>query len=270
MLRSQAMKSVVITGSTRGIGRGLAQHFLARRCKVMVSGRDRSVVEQAVRQLSHGVDANLVAGQYCEISNASDLQRLWDEAQRRFGRVDIWINNAGASMRAPLGDASAADIERVIRVNLTGLLLATSIAVRGMRAQGGGQIWNMEGFGSGGQIAAGMSVYGASKRAVSYLNKALAKEFRDTPIQVCALSPGIVVTDLLMGDYDRDSPEWEKAKRIFNILGDSVETVAPFLVNGVLRANKSGAKVVWLTRRKAFLRFLTAAFNKRDLFATNS
>jgi hypothetical protein len=90
---------------------------------------------------------------------------------------------------------------------------------------------------------------------------------KDTPVQVCTLSPGIVVTDLLMGDYDLASPEWQKSKRIFNILGDTVETVTPFLVDGILKTDKSGGKVVWLTGGKAFGRFMTAGFNKRDLFA---
>ena len=85
-------------------------------------------------------------------------------------------------------------------------------------------------------------------------------------MQVCTLSPGIVVTDLLVGDYDLKSEEWQKSKKFLNILGDKVETVTPYLVNGILNSNHSGASVRWLTGGKAFLRFMTAAFNKRDLF----
>jgi len=77
----------------------------------------------------------------------------------------------------------------------------------------------------------------------------------------------LVITDLLMDDYDQDSPEWEKAKKIFNILGDKVETVTPYLVDGILKSNKDGASVAWLTGPKAFARFMTAGFKKRDLFA---
>jgi len=112
-----------------------------------------------------------------------------------------------------------------------------------------------------------MCAYGATKRAVNYVNKALQKEVKGTEVQVCTLSPGIVITDLLLGDYDTSSPEWEKSKKIFNILGDTVATVTPYLVDGILKADKSGAKVVWLTGGKAFSRFMTAGFNKRDLFA---
>ena len=163
-------------------------------------------------------------------------------------------------------ETSNQDIEKIVDVNLTGLLLCSKTVMAEMFKQGYGQIWNMEGFGSGGQTAAGMTPYGATKRAVTYINKALQKEVKGTEVQVCTLSPGIVVTDLLVGDYDLESEEWKKSKKFLNILGDKVETVTPYLVNGVLSSNRSGASVRWLTNGKAFKRFMTAAFNKRDLF----
>ena len=262
------MKTVVITGSTRGIGRGLAENFLASGCAVVISGRQQDAVDALVRELGGRFDEDRVAGAACEITDAGQLQELWDAAARRFGTVDIWINNAGVSVpRKPLHETDPLDISRVVDINLGGLLLANRVALRGMLEQGSGQIWNMEGFGSGGQVQPGMCAYGATKRAVNYINKALQKEIKDTAVQVCTLSPGIVVTDLLVGDYDTSSAEWEKSKKIFNILGDKVETVTPFLVQGILKANKSGAKVVWLTGPKAFRRFMAAGFNKRDLFS---
>ncbi len=108
------------------------------------------------------------------------------------------------------------------------------VVIAAMLEQGGGQVWNMEGFGSGGQTQPGMAPYGATKRAINYLNKALQKELKDTPVQVCTLSPGIVVTDLLIGDNDVQSESWAKAKKIFNILGDTVDTVTPWLADRVL------------------------------------
>ena len=262
------MKVVIITGSTRGIGRGLAENFLASQCKVVVSGRQQGAVDTLVTELAQQYGEENVAGQACEVTDSEALQSLWDQAVSRFGRVDVWINNAGISIpRKNLADAEPGEIISIVNINLGGLLLASRIALRGMLAQGSGQIWNMEGFGSGGQVQPGMASYGATKRAVNYLNKALQKEVNGTGVQVCTLSPGIVVTDLLVGDYDVTSPEWEKSKRIFNILGDKVETVTPFLVAGILKADRSGAKVAWLTGGKAFSRFLTASFRKRDLFA---
>lgn len=261
------MKNVVITGSTRGIGHGLAREFLRRQCRVIITGRNQDQVDVVVRQLATEFGDDTVAGTACDVTSADSLQALWDFAGATVGRVDIWINNAGIGIRrAPLADQDPDDLDAIVETNLTGMLYANKVAVAGMTAQGHGQIWNMEGFGSGGQTAPGMAAYGCTKASVTYLIKALQKEIKDTGVQVCTLSPGMVVTDLLVGDYDLASPEWRKAKKILNILGDKVETVTPFLVDGMLKADKTGAKVAWLTNSKAFWRFMTAAFNKRDLF----
>ena len=125
----------------------------------------------------------------------------------------------------------------------------------------------MEGFGSNGMVQEGMASYGATKRAVNYLNKSLRKDVAGTGVQVCTLSPGIVITDLLISDYDTSSEEWQRVRRIYNILADKVDTVTPFLVDGILKSAKDGAKVEWLTTPKVIGRFLTARFKKRDLFA---
>ena len=262
------MKTVVVTGSTRGIGLGLAENFLKRGCRVVVSGRDQQAVDRVVARLGEAVDAGRVAGRACDITDGEALHALWLFAKETFDRVDVWINNAGISIaRAPLWEQSVGDLAAIVNTNLTGVLLANRIVMAGMREQGGGQIWNMEGFGSNGMTQPGLAAYGATKRAVNYLHRALGKDADSTGVQIGTLSPGIVVTDLLMGDYDTDSDEWQRAKRMFNILGDTVETVTPYLVDGVLKADRNGARVMWLTTGKAAWRFLTARFRKRDLFA---
>ena len=82
-----------------------------------------------------------------------------------------------------------------------------------------------------------------------------------------ALSPGMVLTDFLLKRYEgKDPEEWKSARRIFNILADRVETVTPYLAEQVLKNQKNGARIQWLTGGKAFWRFLTAGFTKRDLF----
>lgn len=136
-----------------------------------------------------------------------------------------------------------------------------------MVERGAGQVWNMEGFGSDGMSQSGLAPYGATKRAVNYLNTALRKDAAGTGVQICTLSPGIVITDLLLADTETSGPEWERIKRIYNILADKVETVTPWLVDGVLKADRDGARVMWLTGPKIGWRFMTAGFRKRDLFA---
>ncbi|GLP96404.1 SDR family NAD(P)-dependent oxidoreductase [Paraferrimonas sedimenticola] len=262
------MTCVVITGSTRGIGRGLAKEFLELGAKVVVSGRSQPAVDEVVALLAQTYGEDKVTGKACDITDVEALKGLWSHAKERFGKVDHWINNAGMSItRANIHQQAPSELSRIIDTNLTAVLLAANVVIEGLVEQQGGTFWVMEGFGSNGATQPGMTAYGASKRAVTYVAKALQKEVKGTGVNVNYLSPGIVVTDLLIGDYDTSSQEWQKSKRIFNILGDRVETVTPYLAKGVLAASKSGTRVAWLTGGKAFARFMSAPFKKRELFA---
>jgi NAD(P)-dependent dehydrogenase (short-subunit alcohol dehydrogenase family) len=266
-------RSIVITGSTRGIGRGLAAEFLRRGHDVAVSGRTQAAVDEAVAALAPlAVAGARVAGARCDVADAAAVQRLWDAAVAAFGRVDAWINNAGLSHpRQRIGELRAADIDVVAETNLLGMMLSTQVALAGMRLQpGGGTIWNMEGFGSNGMMAPGMSLYGASKFALTYFTKALLAETRGEPVKVCWLSPGIVVTDLVKLDLGsiRDA-EAVRTRRIYDILADRVETVTPWLVERMLEPHKAGDRVVWLTRRKALGRFLRSLLRRRQLISDN-
>lgn len=261
-----APRRFVITGSTRGIGRGLAAELLRRQHHVAVSGREQAAVEAAVRELTPL--GGRVLGAACDVRRTADLQRLWDLATQAFGGVDVWINNAGISHpRQRGGEFRAADILAVQETNLLGMMLATQVAMRGMSTQpGGGFIFNMEGFGSNGMTSPGMALYGASKFALTYFTKALLTETGDGPVRLCYLSPGIVVTDLLKRDMGSASAaEAQRTRRIYNILGDRVETVTPWLVERVLANDRAGARIAWLTGGKAAWRFVMSLFRKREL-----
>jgi len=259
-------RSVVVTGGTRGIGQGIARELLKRGCNVTITGTREASVTRGMEQLGGGPN---LAGAVVDIASRDQVQAAWDHAIATFGRVDIWINNAGMSLpRKPIQDLPEADIQRIVNTNLMGIFNGDSVAIKGMTAQGFGYIWNMEGFGSNGQTQTGLSPYGSTKRAVTYLTKTLIKELKDSPVGIGYLSPGIVVTDLLVEDYADDPERWVKVQKTFNILGDTVETVTPYLAEGVLSTDKHGARVAWLTTPKAAGRFATARFKKkRDLFA---
>jgi NAD(P)-dependent dehydrogenase (short-subunit alcohol dehydrogenase family) len=261
--------SIVITGSTRGIGRGLAVEFLRRGHAVTLAGRDPAAVEAAVAALEAGAPGR-VAGRATEVSDAAAMQALWDLAVERFSRVDLWINNAGMTTpKQLLTDLRDTDIATVVHSNLTGLIYGCQVAIRGMRAQpGGGRIFNMEGFGSDGLTQPGMTVYGATKCAVRYLTKSLVKECAGTPVLVCTASPGIVITEFLTRDlYAHDPAQLVARRGRLILLADRVETVAPALVDGMLKADKPGADVRWMTPMRAIGRLLAAPFRKRDPFA---
>jgi NAD(P)-dependent dehydrogenase (short-subunit alcohol dehydrogenase family) len=258
---------VVVTGGTRGIGHGLARELLARDCRVVICGRSGPSVDAAVGVLSEAAPGR-VSGVPADVTDRASVEALWDHAVVTFGRVDVWINNAGlSSPRLPLPDVPADAVDAVVATNLVGAMNGCAVALAGLVGQpDGGWVWNMEGFGSSGQKQPGMAVYGASKRAVTYLTEALVKEAKGGPVKIGFLSPGIVATDLLVDDYDGQPEAFEKARKIFNILGDRVETVTPWLAERVLAADKNGARVAWLTTPKAMGRFMTAGFRKRDIF----
>jgi NAD(P)-dependent dehydrogenase (short-subunit alcohol dehydrogenase family) len=260
------MTSVVITGSTRGLGFCLAREFLSRGCAVMVSGRTAAAVEKALSSLKRDLPDARVHGCPCDTGDPAQAQALWDTSVAALGRVDHWINNAGVGQpQLPIWEIPPEIMEQVVRTDLLGVLYGARVAMRGMSKQGGGAIWFMEGHGSDGRIMKGLSVYGASKRALRYVARALAVEARGTGVRVGALSPGIMITDF-MNTIDRtDTAAWEQTKKVFNILADKPGTVAAFLAPRILAEKKNGALIAWLTMGKILWRFSTAGFAGRKV-----
>jgi len=267
VVKEVVVKSVVITGSTRGIGYGLADSFLDLGCFVTVSGRSSTGVQKAVTQLSSAHQADRVLGHPCDVTRFEQVQGLWEKAQDQFGKVDIWVNNAGIGHpQLEFWRESSQEISTVVETNIVGTMYGARVALRGMLEQGFGSLYNMEGLGSDGRTVRGLTLYGSTKSCIRYLTDALAEEVRGTGVLVGALSPGMVVTELLIGRYESGSQDWEGAKRIFNILADRVETVTPRLAEKIITNKKNGARFKWMTRSKVTGRFLAASFRKRDLF----
>ena len=261
------MKSVVITGSTRGIGKGLAVSFLELGCAVVINGRNRIVVEQVVQELENRYDPDRIAGFAGDVSDYEQVQALWEAACKRFGEVDIWINNAGISHS--LDEFWKLDpqvVHSVVETNLTGAMLGSLVALRGMLEQGYGAIYNMEGLGSrGGRMVSGLALYGSTKAGLGYFTEALARETGGTAVLVGALSPGMVLTDMLLDRPARSREDEQRTQRAFSILADRVETVTPWLARKVLENERSAVRIAWLTPSKVMLRFLAAPFHKRRL-----
>lgn len=263
-------RTAVITGSTRGIGLGLARELATRGCNVVVCGRNTSTVQEAIDEVAASSSADRVTGVPCDVTDADDVQRLWDHAVEAFGQVDIWINNAGATTTpVPFWQVPIDQVQRVIDTNLLGVLHGCRVATAGMRTQPrGGFVYNVEGLGSKGETQVGLTTYGASKAGVGYLMKALRKDLAGSNVRICAIRPGINVTEHLLTDAEVLDPErWEKTKKIMNILGDLPETTTPWLADKILANDKDGERIAWLPPSKITWRFLTAGFNKRDLFA---
>jgi NAD(P)-dependent dehydrogenase (short-subunit alcohol dehydrogenase family) len=260
------MKTVVITGSTRGIGYGMAHEFLQRGHQVMISGRSAESSEKAALALAIKHDAARIGHCACEVADYRQVQGLWDAAVQRFGRVDVWINNAGVTTyEEHFEKLSPDDIRTIVETNSIGMMYGSHVALRGMQMQSGGQIYNMEGLGSDGMIRASTLVYGSTKYGLRYFTKGLIQQVKETPVQVGYLSPGIVATDMMA---QSSSAQDLKNNRILNALGDRVETVTPWLVENMLQNTQNGAAFRWLTTRKIYERFFRAFVlrEKREVF----
>ena len=260
-----ATPTVVVTGSTRGLGFGLIRAFLARGCNVVVHGR--AGVDEAAAKLAEPARVLSHAG---DVTEEAEVRALWDAAVARFGRVDVWINNAGSGgAQVPLVDTPASLSAQVVRVNFLGCVLGTRVALEGMRRQGSGQIFNLEGFGANPRIKrTGMSVYGATKAATRYFTHSVAREVEGSGLCVGTLSPGVVVTDMLLRQFDgAPRAQWEKSRRLYNKLADPVDTVAPYLAERVLENTTNGAAIAWINPLQMLLRIVSPFRRGRDLFA---
>jgi len=260
------MMHIVITGSTRGIGYGLATQFLKRGIKVTINGTTDQSVKQAIIKLKEEFPNGEIFGSVGNTFSYSDVLNLYHEAVKHFGPIDTWINNAGIDQNRQLFfDLNYENYQKVVNINILGVLNGSHVALKQFLEQGYGQIYNMEGFGSDGMIMDKMSIYGTTKRAIRYFSRALSKEARNTPINVGRISPGMVVTDILKNALEEDNEESRQARKIFNILADKVETVTNFIADEILKNNHNGHHIKWLTKRKAMFRFISAPITKRNV-----
>jgi len=265
------MKTVVITGSARGLGLEMAKVFKKNNLNVVLSDLSIEKLELAKKELESISSNSGVSICVCDVTKSSDIDNLIDFSRSEFGNIDIWINNAGVNQPdKAIWELSESDITKVLDVDLKGTIMGSNLVMKRMIEQKSGAIYNIEGYGSNDAKMLGLSIYGTSKRAVTYFTESLAKESeeRNTGVIVGRLSPGIMITDFItnaLGDKEKIKLP-EKTKKVYNILGDYPDVVAKFLVDGMLNNTKNNAKIEWLTNRKAVWRFMTAFFNKRDFF----
>jgi NAD(P)-dependent dehydrogenase (short-subunit alcohol dehydrogenase family) len=233
---------------------------------VAYSGTSQETIDKSLGSLQGQFPGNRYEAFRCDVAVEDDLTGLWDGAAAAFGTIDIWVNNAGTSSdQTPFHKLPTEVFTRIIDTNVKGLMLATHVAYNRMIHQGSGAIYNMEGLGSDGRRITGLTPYGSSKRAVRYFTDAFAAEVRRGPVIVGTISPGMVLTDLTMGQIRKDPEHSGQLIRIYNILANEADTVAPFLVQKMIDNTKHGAKISWLTNWKVIKRFLFAPFSRRDI-----
>ena len=184
-------KVAVVTGGARGIGRALTDAFAREGAKVVISGRDEGVLEQArCAVVAGGAEAIAVRA---DVSQEADADALCDRALEAFGRADILVNNAGVTRDGLLLRMKDADWEQVLATNLTGAFHCIRAFAKPMMKQRWGRIVNVSSV-VGLTGNAGQANYAASKAGLLGLTKAVAKELASRHITVNAVAPGFIET----------------------------------------------------------------------------
>ncbi|QID34073.1 3-oxoacyl-[acyl-carrier-protein] reductase [Pampinifervens florentissimum] len=187
-------KNALITGSTRGIGKAIAQYFAKAGARVIITGRDQGRAEEVAKEIAqtYGVETLGVA---MDMSEKDSITSAYERIESLFGGVDILVNNAGITKDKLFLRMSLEDWEEVLRVNLTGTFLITSLAVKGMLKKRWGRIVNISSVvGFTGNI--GQVNYSSTKSALIGFTKSLAKELASRNITVNAVAPGFIETDM--------------------------------------------------------------------------
>ena len=188
-------KVAVVTGSSRGLGWAIAQAYASEGAAVVLAARSAAAIQAAAAELERrGSRAAWLA---CDVSDPEQVEALARLAEERFGRIDIWVNNAALSAEyGPTVGVSAPNFVAVTQVNILSTYYGSMAAMRRFLPQRSGKLINLLGAGSD-RPALNQNAYGSSKVWIRWFSTALAKENAGSGVEVLLFNPGLVLTDLL-------------------------------------------------------------------------
>ena len=187
-------KAAIVTGGTRGIGRAIAAAFLERGMDVAISGVHRAHLDAAEAELHRPSAGPRLLTFEADVRDHLAVQSLVDETVRRFGGLDVLVNNAGVGWFGNLDSMGHDDWRRVIDTNLTGVFNCCKAAIPHLSRRGAGWIVNISSL-AGNNPFAGGACYCASKAALDAFSEAMMQEVRQDGIRVSYIKPGSVNTD---------------------------------------------------------------------------
>jgi short-subunit dehydrogenase len=231
-------KVVVITGASMGIGEAIAKEFASQGASVVLAARDAGRLD-AARERIRG---ELLAVP-CDVTRREDLSRLLETSLQRFGRVDVWVNNAGYGLMDSVAQMDLGECRRMFETNLFAVIQAMQLVTPVMKQQGGGAIINISSV--AGYIAIPyMAAYGATKHALNAISKGARMELQPAGIQVINVCPGYITTDFAVNAV--------KGKERYRLgvaarRGITAERVARAVLNAYIK-NKREVVVPWKDR----------------------
>lgn len=199
-------KAAIVTGGTKGIGRGIAEALVREGVNVCISARNEEEVEQAVSELGE-IGEGVVAGASCDVRDYEQVRALISHAVSEFGGLDILVNNAGIGIFAPVDELSPDDFRAVLETNLFGVFYCCHEAIPEMKRRGGGYIINISSL-AGANPHPRMAAYNASKFGLNGFSEALMQEVRHDRIKVSYIMPGSVNTEF-GGDQPSEEKSWQ-------------------------------------------------------------
>lgn len=238
------MKTVLITGSSRGIGAAIAQR-LNNEYKIIINYNNSK--DEALKLLENlrKTNPNVIAVK-ADVSKEEDVNMLFDLAEKNFSHVDILINNAGISHFSQIQDIEFETWKKVISTNLNSVFLSSKRAIPNMIKNNYGVIINMSSI--WGDFGASMeALYSTSKGAINTFTKALSKELAPSGIRVNAVAPGIVDTDMMRNDFSYQELEelkkevsvnrFAKPEEIADLINYLISDQASYITGDIVHIN---------------------------------
>jgi NADP-dependent 3-hydroxy acid dehydrogenase YdfG len=203
-------KVVVITGASSGLGEAAARQLARHGAKLVLGARRLERLQALAKELSLGTDAAVRT----DVTQYAQVENLVDRAVQSYRRIDVIINNAGLMAHSLLERAKIEDWDRMIDVNIKGVLYGIAAALPHMKAQKSGHIINVSSV-AGHRVGPGSSVYSATKHAVRVISEGLRQEVKPYNIRTTVISPGAVATELPKSTTDPDMVE--RIRKVYSI-----------------------------------------------------
>ena len=219
-------KVVVITGASSGLGEATARHLAAQGASVVLGARRQDRIRALARELSGGKAIAVTT----DVGDRAQVKALVDAAVEAYGRVDVMINNAGVMPQAPLERLRIDEWDRMIDVNIKGVLYGIAAALPNMKQQTAGHFINVSSV-AGHKVGPGFAVYAATKHAVRALSEGLRQEVKPYNIRTTVISPGAVATELPQSTTEPDVAE--RVRKVYEtaIPADSFARAVVFAIS---------------------------------------
>ncbi len=210
-MRKLANKTVVITGASSGIGAGIARIFAAQGTRLVLCGRDRGRLTEIARNL--GLPGKDISAVVADITKPAGMKKIIDTAFKRFGGIDIFINNAGIGIHKKIISFSEKEFETLMATNFNAIFYCFKQLLPRMLKQGHGQIINISSM-AGKQGVPGLAVYSASKAALNVFSEAVAGEVRNENIKISVLAPASTDTTLMSAPAVKSKSAFRETKKL--------------------------------------------------------